>query len=139
MNRTQLQKLAEDRVVESLALLDSGHWSGAYYLVGYAVECGLKACILAFIDRTGVIFRDKDFAKKCWTHDIEELVKLAGLERDRGFDISANLELGVSWAIVKDWNEVARYQQWTELQARRLSEAVTDSSNGVLPWIKGHW
>ncbi len=25
-------------------LLDAGQWSGAYYLAGYAVECGLKAC-----------------------------------------------------------------------------------------------
>ena len=26
-------------------LLDAGRYPAAYYLVGYAVECGLKACV----------------------------------------------------------------------------------------------
>jgi hypothetical protein len=44
MNRTDLQVLAEMRVVEAQALLDADCWAGAYYVIGYAVECGLKAC-----------------------------------------------------------------------------------------------
>lgn len=139
MNRTQLRQLAEDRVNESFALLEAGRWSGAYYLVGYSVECGLKACVLAYVEKTGAIFQDRKFADKCWTHDIEELVKLGGLEIERGIDISANSSLGVNWSIVKDWNEASRYQQWAEPKARRLVEAVSKTINGVLPWIKGHW
>jgi HEPN domain-containing protein len=45
VNRTQLQQLAEERVRDAKALPNAGQWSGAYYLAGYAVECGLKACI----------------------------------------------------------------------------------------------
>jgi HEPN domain-containing protein len=45
MNRGELRQLAETRLAEAQILLRAGMWSGAYYLVGYAVECGLKACI----------------------------------------------------------------------------------------------
>ena len=44
MDRSDLQVLAEARVVDAEALLEAGRWAAAYYLLGYAVECGLKAC-----------------------------------------------------------------------------------------------
>jgi hypothetical protein len=56
MNRAQLRQLAEDRVLDAACLLAGGRWAGAYYLAGYAVECGLKACIMAHIEATGAIF-----------------------------------------------------------------------------------
>lgn len=126
-------------MLEAQALLNAGYWSGAYYLIGYAVECGLKACVLAHVEKTGVIFQERKFSDRCWTHDLEELVKLAGLERDRGVDISKNSALGVNWLVVKDWNEHARYLNWTEPQARELCEAITKTTDGVLPWIRARW
>ena len=36
--------LANARVADAEALLQSRRWAAAYYLLGYAVECGLKAC-----------------------------------------------------------------------------------------------
>ena len=36
-----MQQLAEDRILDAASLLAVGRWSGAYYLAGYAVECGL--------------------------------------------------------------------------------------------------
>jgi HEPN domain-containing protein len=139
VNRAELRRLAEDRVLDAEALLTESRWSGAYYLAGYAVECGLKSCVLAFVDRTGVIFQDKKFLEKCWTHDLEMLIKAADLEVIRGLDISANSNLGANWLILKEWNELARYQQFTEPEARKLYEAVTEAANGVLPWVKVHW
>ncbi len=134
-----MRRLAEDRVLDAEALLREGRWSGAYYLAGYAVECGLKACVLAFVEQTGVIFEDKRFLDKCWTHDLESLSKAANLEATLGLAISANANLAVNWLTVKRWSELARYQQFTEVQSRELHEAVTDTANGVLPWVKLHW
>jgi hypothetical protein len=68
VNRAELRQLAEDRLRDAECLLAAGRWSGAYYLAGYAVECGLKACIMARVESTGVIFWDRKFADKCWTH-----------------------------------------------------------------------
>ena len=45
MNRTDLQNLANERLEDANALLASGRFGAAYYIVGYAAECGLKACI----------------------------------------------------------------------------------------------
>lgn len=86
-----------------------------------------------------MIFQDRRFLDKCWTHDLETLVKAADLEVSRGLDMTTNPVLYANWAIVKDWSEVARYQQSTELEARELYEAVTEAANGVLPWIRIHW
>ena len=52
---------------------------------------------------------------------------------------AANPALGANWLVVKDWDEKARYQMWTELDARKLYSAVTDLPNGVLQWIEARW
>lgn len=137
MNRMQLQQLAEERLLDAEALLQAGRWSRAYYLAGYAVECGLKACIARRTNQYD--FPDKELALKSYTHKIDVLVDVAGLERQRRTDMVAKPTLAAHWLVVKDWDESARYQLWTEAEARKLFAAVTDSTNGVLPWIRGHW
>ncbi|HEX4592245.1 MAG TPA: hypothetical protein VH120_20085 [Gemmataceae bacterium] len=139
MNRGELQQLAEDRAEDAQILLAAGRWSGAYYLAGYAVECGLKACVLVHIERTGVIFEDKKYAERCWTHDLEDLVTLAGLQQSMAVDGTTNANLADNWQVAKDWNELSRYQQVPEVRGRALVAAVTDPVNGVLPWIRLHW
>ena len=137
VNRTELQLLAEERVRDADALLKAGQWSGAYYLAGYAVECGLKACIAKLTNQHD--FPDKDLALRSYTHKIEVLVEVAGLAMRRKNDVIANPSLGNNWQLVKDWDEKARYQLWTERQARDIFQAVTDTTNGVLPWVKRNW
>jgi|SRR5579872_2136538 len=140
MNRTDLQQLAEDRRLDAEALLAAQRWSGAYYVAGYAVECALKACVIAYVQNNpDVIFNDKKFSQRCWTHNIEELVLVANLKADRDRDAGLNPTQSQNWLIVKDWDEEARYKTWTEPEARRLYEAVTNNADGVLPWIKIHW
>ena len=139
MNRQEARQLADDWVVDAKLLLDSGRWHAAYYLAGYAVECGLKACVLAHVERTGIIFEDKRFAEKCFTHDLKALVKAADLEAVFGLDIAANPALGDNWRIVSLWSVDRRYQATSETEARDLYLAVTDNANGVLPWIRVRW
>jgi hypothetical protein len=139
LNRNDLQQLADDRVSDAEALLNAGRWSGAYYLSGYAVECALKASIAKQTNLHD--FPDKIVTEKTYTHDLIKLLDLAGLKLQLQLDTTpvANPALGIHWQHVKDWSERARYQQKTEAQARRLYQAVTDPTNGVLQWIKSHW
>jgi len=139
LNRKDLQQLSTERLEDARALLAASRWSAAYYLAGYSVECALKACILARIERTGVIFQDKKFAEKCWTHDLEELVKHSGLsvKRDKATGTNANLER--NWSLVKDWDETSRYRLSTEELADKLFNAIDDKTDGVLPWIRNLW
>lgn len=141
MNRSDLQQLADDRVLDAEALLATGRWSAAYYLAGYSVECALKACIAK---RTKEFdFPDRDFARDVFTHDLTNLLRHAGLKdrllSDSAINGAVGPGLSSNWLIVKDWSEQARYRQATEADARRLVLAVTDPAEGVLPWIKLDW
>lgn len=141
MNRTYWRNLADERVLDAQLLLQGGRWGAAYYLAGYAVEAGLKSCVLAYVENQNadVIFRDKKFSESCWTHNLRSLVKLAGLQSPLDAAMSANQRLRVNWAQVAQWEETSRYHSAREPEARRLFEAATDLQNGVLPWIKIHW
>jgi HEPN domain-containing protein len=137
VNRADLQKLAAERIADARALLSLKRWAGAYYLAGYAVECGLKACIAKLMKAEE--FPDKAFAEKCWTHDLERLVALAGLKAARDAAAVADADLSDNWVAVKDWNESKRYAWVTKIKAEELYNAITDRRHGVLSWIKLHW
>jgi hypothetical protein len=51
------------RLAEAEALMNLGHADGAYYLAGYAVECGLKACIAQETQRGRSLRGDPQFQK----------------------------------------------------------------------------
>ncbi|HEX9652120.1 MAG TPA: DNA-binding protein [bacterium] len=133
-----LHKLSILRQREAAALLKAEQWSGAYYLIGYAVECALKACVAKQVQRFD--FPDKKLAIEAFTHDFEKLVKIAGLEQELQKDLKSSPALELNWAVVKDWSEEARYELGiTEPQARNLFTACTIRTNGVLGWIKQRW
>ena len=138
MNRTDLQSLSRQRRREAAALLRARHFPGAYYLVSYAVECALKACIARQTRRFD--FPSKQIVQKVFVHDLEVLVKVAGLKADLDRDLRANESLEVNWAIAKDWSEESRYRlDITRAQARDLYSACTSRRNGVLLWVRQRW
>jgi len=138
MNRTDLKALSRLRKTEAGHLLRAGHPAGAYYLAGYAVECALKACIAKQTRRHD--FPDKDLANKAYVHNLEALVKLAGIEQDFATARAASPALSVNWAVVKDWKETSRYVAARSLtEARDFVSACTARTNGVLPWIRARW
>jgi hypothetical protein len=139
MNRTDLQVLADLRIAEAAALvgLPAPLSDGAYYLAGYAVELGLKACIAKLNQQFD--WPEKAFVASCHTHDILALVRLAGLETDRARDAAANPQLDQNWTVVKDWNERSRYERHSLAEAQKLMTAIVDPIDGVLPWIKARW
>jgi len=136
--RAEFQQLAEARVEEAKTLLDAGKWDGAYYLAGYAVELALKACIIKKLMATDA-FPKKDFSKDCYTHSVETLVGVAGLNLARGAATTADPVLSANWGTVKDWSEQSRHCRFTEVDARALYAAIADATHGVLSWIKTQW
>jgi len=138
MNRESLQAISRVRKQEAAALLGAGMYPGAYYLVGYAVECALKACIAKQTNKHD--FPNKKTATDAWSHDLQKLVQLAGVQQDLERDITGNPALRLNWAIVKDWSESIRYDlSVTRAQARDLYNACTTRRNGLLPWIRERW
>ncbi len=140
MTRIEWQQLAERWLVDAKLLLDDHRWSAAYYLAGYAVECGLKACILVRVAASPeVIFAERTFSEKCWTHSIPALVKAADLETARLAAVAASSAFAKNWMVVKDWSEISRYDTTSHHKAKQLYNAITENANGVMQWIRVHW
>jgi HEPN domain-containing protein len=138
MNRSDFQTISNRRTLEAKALLNAGQYAGAYYLMGYSIECALKACVAKQIKRYD--FPDKGLANNAFTHDLEKLIRLTGLGQKFEKERKANPALESNWAVVKDWSKASRYDLTiTEAQARDLFSACTARRNGVLPWIKKRW
>jgi hypothetical protein len=103
MNRAEWQQLALQREIDAKALLAAGCWAGAYYLAGYAVECGRKSCVIVYlVNSPEVVFLERRFSEKCWTHELEHLVDLAGLATARAQDVAVNQELANNWTALAD-------------------------------------
>jgi len=138
MNRRDLQTLADLRVADAEKLVDAGRFSAAYYLLGYAVECALKACIAKQIREHD--FPDKQLVLDSYTHNLEPLLRISGVKPEFDSRIKADKSLEVNWTTVKDWTEAARYDNnIPEIRARDLLDAVTDPQCGVLTWLKTVW
>jgi hypothetical protein len=140
--RAEWQQLSEDRILDAQAHLAPGvgRWSAAYYLLGYAVECGLKSCVIArIIAHPDIIYKDKKFSNDAWTHDFKELLRVAAIRADRDAEAGVNHAFYLHWQVANGWTEQSRYLQKTQAEAERLYLAVTDPVNGVMQWIRRRW
>jgi HEPN domain-containing protein len=137
VNRSEFQRLANERISDVKVLLAARHWSAAYYLAGYSVECALKACIAKLMKSEE--FPDRNFAEKCWTHSLPQLLGLAGLKSDLENSAKADPDLADNWDAVKEWNESSRYDRTTKVKAENLYKAIIDKKHGVLSWLKRCW
>ena len=137
MKRRDLQDLASLRLKEARILLENSCWDGAYYLSGYAIECALKACIARRTERHE--FPDKKRANASHTHNLGELLALAGLENTLSQDMQAEPRLAQNWSIVRNWREDSRYTRRSQIEAEELVNSVAARSHGFFRWVRRHW
>ncbi|MEP6819489.1 MAG: HEPN domain-containing protein [bacterium] len=143
MNRSDFQQLAELRLKEAEVLLSQGCFDGAYYLLGYVVECALKACIAKQT-------REHDFPPKpkavsaVYQHKSKDLLKAVALEGKQAEERLAEARLANAvfddnWKIVEVWSEDSRYEQGrSEKEVQDFLSAIA-GDEGVLPWLKRYW
>jgi len=138
MNRNDFQALSRTRINEAKALLRLSHFSGAYYLAGYSVECALKACIAKETLRYDFP-PDRKRTEDIYKHSAPELLKAAKLGSllDTAIDLDPNLK--TNWKIVGEWSEQDRYRHVSKGEAQDMIEAVANRNHGVLPWVKRYW
>ena len=138
MNRTDLQLLADARVADAETLVQAGRWAAAYYLLGYAVECAIKASVARRFQQDEV--PDKAVVDKFYTHRLDQLLSISGAKAGLEAKAAADSVFQVNWNTVRDWTEAARYDHsTTENKARDMLVAVADPTSGVLPWLKTQW
>jgi hypothetical protein len=138
MNRFDLQLLSETRVEDAEALLRAGRWAAAYYLLGYAVECGLKACAARQFRQDEV--PEKTVVTDFYTHRLDKLLGISGVKADLELRAGVDQAFQVNWNTVRDWSETSRYDHsTTEVKARDMLVAVANPTTGVLAWLKTQW
>ncbi len=117
--------------------MGAGKWSGAYYLVGYTVECGLMACIAKSTKQDDFPVKARVIASH--THDLAQLVGVAGISAQLQVESGNDAAFSGYWGVVSQWSEESRYKQWNEPEAMELVQAVSDADHGVMRWLRTLW
>jgi hypothetical protein len=138
-NRITLQQLARCRLEEAKVLAEENQPSGAQYLAGYAIECALKARIASQFLANEI--PSKALVNRIYTHDLAELVRLAGLEQELKAAIESDPLLARRWSVIVKWTEEIRYQVCTDESASSMIEAVSggEDGNGLFQWLTSRW
>jgi hypothetical protein len=133
------QQLAQLRLDEAKLLVRENQPSGAYYLGGYAIECALKARIAKQFQANEI--PDKALVNRVYTHDLSDLMRLAGLEAELDAARRADSALDRRWSIIKNWNEQARYRVWTHDDASAMISAIAGDgrAEGLFQWLTARW
>jgi hypothetical protein len=138
MDRAQLQQLAELRLADAKVLIEASRWGAAYYLLGYCIECALKACAAKQFLLHEV--PEKGFVNSFYNHDLEKLLAISNVKAQLESRTKSDSNFRINWSVVKDWKADRRYDpSITEALARGMYEAVTNSASGVLPWLRTQW
>jgi len=138
MNKADLEQLVDIRVSEAKVLLENRNYQGAYYLIGYSLECALKVCIAKQVQQYD--FPNKQLAAQSHTHKLTDLLGVAGLKQRLAEQENDDIEFKLNWAVAKDWSEKARYECNIEAtKATALFNAITETNSGILAWLKTYW
>jgi len=105
IDKSELKKIAEERLKDADALLFAGRYDGAIYLGGYVVELALKSRICKILNWKGFPQTRSEFQKyqSFKTHDLDVLLSLSGAED------SIKTAHFAEWSAVATWDPEARY------------------------------
>ena len=121
--QADLRTIAEERLRDAEALLDSSRYDGAVYLGGYVVELALKARICRTLSWAGFPQTRSEFQNysSFKTHNLDVLLRLSGTEQE------IKTRYLAEWSAVATWDPEARYNPIgtaTEPDARLLIESA---------------
>jgi hypothetical protein len=134
MLRRDFQNLSAVRIREAKALAHVRLYDGAYYLGGLAVESALKSSIARMTQRHE--FPDLRRVNRAYTHNLEDLLGLAGLEPRLDATEAAVRD---AWARTKGWSVETRYRVGRpEAEVLEFLDAVA-GRHGVQRWLRQFW
>lgn len=137
----EFKDLAEARLEEAKILGEEGYYDGACYLAGYVIESALKARICKVLDLDTYPTSGK-LGKAFKTHELQDLVKLAGLKKELEEKQDKKEDFYTYWSLLTDWSVDARYEPVgsnEKQNAQEIIEALEDPEEGVFTWLKMKW
>jgi hypothetical protein len=132
LNRQDFMTLSDLRFREAECLVAAGMLDGAYYLMGYALECALKAAI-AKMTKEHDFPPDRKYSERVYVHDLEKLLSAAELDQDLQNEGERMTRL---WGVARDWSEHSRYE------VGRTASQMQDfhaAASAVLAWVRVRW
>lgn len=90
-------------------------------------------------DDPSVCFPDKRKVDSSHSHNLRELVRIAGLDESHAERIANDPDFRKNWEVVQYWSEQSRYRRYRLESARELLGAIGDKRYGVISWIKLQW
>lgn len=80
---------------------------------------------------------EKKFLNEFYSHEMLELVKLAGLEAVLNEERTASLRFAANWKTISAWSVNKRYEHTTSRRAALdLYRALVARKDGVLTWLR---
>lgn len=143
-NRATLRLIAKTRIKSSKILLGAGDWDGAAYMMGYALECALKAaaCKTLRIEDYPVSHKDKKVPELFMTHSFERLLLLSGLSDI--FNVQGDVPAFNNWSTFTinypgEWTTI-RYRDpaaspFDEQTTKKLIECLCEDENSIIKTI----
>ena len=141
-SRTDIQKIALQKLKDAELLYDNGSYDNAFYMAGYCVELAFKARICKNVSIDNVFAPNSKYLRLFKTHDFEVLIVFSGLSDKLEEAKSLNFDFHENWAYICAWKEDCRYGvsgSKTQVNALNLLDAIRHPTNGFLQWIKKYW
>lgn len=140
-----LKLITSKRLKTTQILLKAKDWEGAAYMMGYVLECALKAacCKSLHLNNYPDVHGNKSserITKFFYTHEFDALLVISGLNDLFSFGTKGfSSWSGFTQEYPGGWTEM-RYTvntNWTETKVKLLYSYLADEKNGILSIIKG--
>jgi len=143
ISNQMLKQIANARLKTVKLLINAKDWHGAANMMGYALECALKAVICKTLNLVSYPDRKSNKHIKSFflTHEFNSLLIVSGLENV--FSLRGPEKLFESWSnFTKEypgpvWTEM-RYDNnnWTGEKTKSLHDALVDPQHGIITYIE---
>jgi hypothetical protein len=142
-NCEELKKIAKARLKSAETLMAAKDWHGAGYMLGYALECALKAVTCKTLNLVTYPENHKNDKINLYfmTHRFEQLLIVSGLENI--FSSRGPQEAWENWSDFTleypgEWPSM-RYDSktvWDEIKVERLYKCLMKPKSGILKIIE---
>jgi hypothetical protein len=156
-NPEEIRKIADTRLIEAKLLLDSEHYSGAFYLAGYSVELYLKSKICElfgvadlFAEKTQKTIEGVGHVRESVKiHNLFTLLIFSGLRSEYDLlkkdknklkdneDKNKLKIFRIGSFMMSNWNETERYKTATSIKEKQINK-IKNTINNLdifLQWI----
>ncbi len=140
-SHSDLKRISKIRLKTVDVLMKANDWDAAAYMMGYVLECALKAAICKTLHLS--IYPDKSKSNKISqffrTHEFDVLLTLSGMEDLFGFSGAGFTSWsGFTQEYKGSWTEM-KYDigSWDETKVRRVYTNLTAKKTGILSFVEG--